>query len=105
MRLEHEARQPQLGEAPGQADVVDPALDHVGPDVDVQVVRAADQIARRIRRSLGRLPGGAHVFAGSSTTGVPYVWKLSTVCTPQAWPLARSASVHTVASGSGSKTK
>jgi hypothetical protein len=71
VRLEHEAREPQLGEAPGQTDVVDPALDHVGPDVDVQVVGAADQLARRIRRSLGRLAGDAHVFAGSSTTGVP----------------------------------
>ena len=71
MRLEHEARQPELGEAASQGEVVDPALDHVGPDMDVKVVCAANQIPRRIRGSLGRLAGGAHVFAGSSTTGVP----------------------------------
>jgi hypothetical protein len=32
------------------------------------------------------------------TSGVPYVWKLSTVFTPQAWPRARSAWVHTTGS-------
>jgi hypothetical protein len=26
-----------------------------------------------------------------STSGVPYVWKLSIVCTPQNWPRARSS--------------
>jgi uncharacterized membrane protein len=35
------------------------------------------------------------------TGGVPYVWKLSTVCTPQACPLARSASVQTTHGSSG----
>ena len=40
--------------------------------------------------------------ADRQTGGVPYVWKLSTVFTPQAWPFARSASLHTVGSRSGS---
>ena len=39
------------------------------------------------------------------TTGVPYVWKLSTVWTPHAWPRARSASLQTIGSKSGSYTK
>ncbi len=41
-----------------------------------------------------------HSFA--STSGVPYVWKLSIVCTPQYWPRARSADVQTIGSKSGS---
>ena len=46
VRLEDEAGQPDLLAAPRQADVVDPALDHVGRDVDVHVHAAADQLAR-----------------------------------------------------------
>ena len=69
--LQAEAGQPELGEAPRQADVVDPALDHVRGDVDVEVEGAADQIPRGVRGSLGRLAGRAHAFAGSSITGVP----------------------------------
>src|SRR5262249_53364936 len=37
-----------------------------------------------------------------STGGVPYVWKLSIVFTPQAWPLARSDCVQTTVGSSGS---
>ena len=40
-----------------------------------------------------------------SIGGVPYVWKLGTVCTPQACPLARSASVQTTQGSSGAYTK
>ena len=39
---------------------------------------------------------------GVSTGGVPYVWKLSIVLTPQAWPFARSACVQTTVGSSGS---
>ena len=38
----------------------------------------------------------------AATSGVPYVWKLSTVFTPQNWPRARSSAVHVMASKSGS---
>ena len=37
-----------------------------------------------------------------STSGVPYVWKLSIVFTPQYWPRARSCAVHVIGSKSGS---
>ena len=35
-------------------------------------------------------------------SGVPYLWKLSIVCTPQNWPRARSACVQVIGSKSGS---
>ena len=47
-----------------------------------------------------RRSGGLH--ASPSTSGVPYVWKLSIVWTPQNWPRARSCPVHTIGSKSGS---
>src|SRR5690606_23871126 len=41
--------------------------------------------------------------AAFATGGVPCVWKLSIVLRPQAWPLRRSASVHTTGCQSGSR--
>src|SRR5262245_52634993 len=38
----------------------------------------------------------------AATSGVPYVWKLSTVFTPQNWPRARSSADHVTTSKSGS---
>ena len=49
VRLEHEARQPELGEAPGEAEVVDAPLGQVWLDVDVKVVGAADELPGTIR--------------------------------------------------------
>ena len=46
MRLEHEARKPELGEPMREPEVVDAPLREIGLDVDVQVVRAADELAR-----------------------------------------------------------
>ena len=46
MRLEHEAGQAELLEAPRQADVVDAPLDHVGGDVHVHVGAPAHELAR-----------------------------------------------------------
>ena len=40
-------------------------------------------------------------LAKMDSGGVPYVWKDSTVLTPQAWPLRRSSSVHTTQGSSG----
>ena len=45
VRLEHESRQPELGEAPGEPEIVDPPLRQIRLDVDVEVVRAANQLA------------------------------------------------------------
>ncbi len=60
----------------------------------------ADRERPRVRDArAGNRSGG---LDGPQTGGVPYVWKLSTVCTPQACPFARSASLHTVGSRSGS---
>ena len=73
------------------------------------------------RRPLGVPPGGVrgggrrvvavavddHVapgVAGSSTGGVPWVWKDSMVFSPQACPLARSASVQVIGCQSGART-
>ena len=39
-----------------------------------------------------------------SIGGVPWVWKLSIVLRPQAWPFLRSASVHTIGCQSGAST-
>ena len=38
-----------------------------------------------------------------ATGGVPWVWKLSMVFSPQAWPFLRSASVQTTVGQSGSR--
>ena len=38
------------------------------------------------------------------TGGVPWVWKDSMVFSPQAWPLARSASVQVIVRQSGAST-
>ena len=55
VRLEHEPRQPELGEPVRERQVVDPPLCEIRVDVDVEVVRAADELARTRRRlSAGR---------------------------------------------------
>ncbi len=45
VRLEHEPGHPELLEAPGERDIVDLALDHVGTDVDVGVERPVEEPA------------------------------------------------------------
>ena len=42
-----------------------------------------------------RVPGLVPRLSTIYTGGVPYVWKLSTVFTRQAWPSRRSSSLHT----------
>ena len=54
VRLEHEARQPELAEAARQREVVDAPLRQVRLDVDVQVVGPAHELARAGRRLSGR---------------------------------------------------
>ena len=44
----------------------------------------------------------SRAVTAAATSGVPYVWKLSIVFTPQNWPRARSAAVHMIGSKSGS---
>ena len=44
------------------------------------------------------------LVAYSPTGGVPWVWKDSIVFRPQAWPLARSASVQVIVRQSGAST-
>jgi hypothetical protein len=61
VRLEHEAREAELGEAAGEPEVVDAPLREIRLDVDVQVVGAADELARAgdgsvCRRRQGALP-------------------------------------------------
>jgi NitT/TauT family transport system ATP-binding protein len=56
-------------------------------------------VDRRRPRLRARRPAGLSPY--SVTGGVPYVWKLGTVRTPQACPLARSSSVHTTQGSSG----
>ena len=58
VRLEREAREAELGEAPREGDVVDPPRRHVRPDVHVEVVRAADERAGALARR--GLLGGHH---------------------------------------------
>jgi hypothetical protein len=41
--------------------------------------------------------------AATATGGVPWVWKVSMVFMPHAWPLARSASVHSTVFQSGAR--
>ena len=53
-------------------------------------------------RSFEGVAERAHRQASPSTSGVPYVWKLSIVFTPQYWPRARSAAVHVIGLKSGS---
>jgi hypothetical protein len=62
VRLEHEARQPELGEAACQPEVVDAPLREVGLDVDVEVVGAANELARPLGGPGGRFSArqGAH---------------------------------------------
>ena len=57
VRLEHEARQPELAEAAGEREVVDAPLREVGLDMDVQIVGPADELARAGRRLSGRRCG------------------------------------------------
>ena len=45
VRLEHEARQAELGEAPREPEVVDPPLRQIRLDVDVQVVGPAHELS------------------------------------------------------------
>ena len=54
VRLEHEARQPELAEAARQREVVDAPLRQVRLDVHVQVVGPAHELARAGRRLSGR---------------------------------------------------
>ena len=61
-----------------------------------------DHESLRLGEQLAEGDDRAHRDVGGSTGGVPYVWKLSIVCTPQNCPRARSAAVHTVGSKSGS---
>ena len=51
VRLEPEARQPHFGETMRERDVVDPALRHVGSDMDVEVVGSFDELTRPLARS------------------------------------------------------
>ena len=57
VRLQGEAREPELGEALRERAVVDPPLGHVRSDVDVQVVRALHERTRAVagRRRHGLL--------------------------------------------------
>ncbi|HEY3614642.1 MAG TPA: hypothetical protein VGK92_13090 [Gaiellales bacterium] len=50
VRLEHEAGEAELREAPRERDVVDPPLREIRLDVDVQVVGAAHELAGALRR-------------------------------------------------------
>jgi hypothetical protein len=77
---------------------------HRGPVVAVCPVAGAPAGAR-LQAAPPRDQAVALSQAGACTGGVPYVWKLSTVLTPHAWPFARSASVQTTGSNCGSKTK
>jgi hypothetical protein len=58
-------------------------------------------IAEEVFRLLPVPPEPAAVY---STGGVPWVWKDSMVFSPQAWPLARSASVQVIVRQSGAST-
>ena len=103
VRLEHEARQPELGEAAREPEVVDAPLREIRLDVDVQVVGAADELARA--RPTAQWPAPARSSSSSGTGGVPLMWNEATVCIPHAWPFARSACDQTTASWSGSKIR
>ena len=59
VRLEHEAGKPELGEAPGEREVVDPPRREIGLDVDVQVIRAANELAPARGRLSARSLQGA----------------------------------------------
>ena len=54
VRLEHEPGKPELGEPAREPEVVDPPLREIRLDVDVEVVRAADELTRASRRLNGR---------------------------------------------------
>ena len=63
----------------------------------------------RLREHVEKLPSiaveghrSSRAVTAAATSGVPYVWKLSIVFTPQNWPRARSAAVHVIGSKSGS---
>ena len=89
------------------AEQVDGALlEHAGTDARLDVLAAAalehDRLdARPFEQARQRQPRRPRADDadlrphGGSTGGVPYVWKLSIVLTPQAWPFARSAWVQT----------
>jgi hypothetical protein len=66
VRLEAEAGQAELGEAPRERDVADAPLHDVGRDVDVNVVRAAHDLARVVAR--GRVLAGGHAAHARSAT-------------------------------------
>ena len=57
VRLQHEARKPELGEPMREPEVVDAPLREIGLDVDVQVVRAADELTCPGRRPNHRITG------------------------------------------------
>ena len=67
-----------------------------------ELVVVARRAARPEHQPRRRVQRGAAGVPGEVTGGVPYVWKLSTVLTPHAWPLRRSASFQTVGGCSGS---
>ena len=46
VRLQHEAREAELGETAREREVVDPALREIRLDVDMQVVCPADELSR-----------------------------------------------------------
>ena len=50
-------------------------------------------------------PATASSLAWPGSGGVPWVWKLSMVFRPQAWPLRRSASVQVIGFQSGASTR
>ena len=65
VRLEHEARQPELGEAAGEREIVDAPLREVGLDVDVEVVgRRGRARARAADGSVTCAAGKKHVLLG-----------------------------------------
>ena len=64
--------------------------------------RRRSGIGERIEKLLGLRIEGRHWVSSAPTSGVPYMWKLSIVFTPQYWPRARSAAVQVIGSKSGS---
>ena len=49
--------------------------------------------------------GTGQCCGGASTTGVPWVWNVSIVFMPQAWPFLRSSSLHSTTGWSGSSSR
>ena len=80
------------------ASTLAPPSEVIGPTTRDEL--RGDDEAARLREGVAER---GHLRQPSpSTSGVPYVWKLSIVFTPQYWPRARSAAVHVIGSKSGS---